>query len=115
MILKTFKKSSQESSCNGTSRVTSTTLDGGVLRVLWGCSEGHIGFWTLLKVLCEKNGQNIYVNSLLLSAGVFISSNNFDKLLLCKFLGLFISKATYNRMQTHFVIPEVKAFWEEMK
>jgi hypothetical protein len=33
-----------------------------------------------------------------------------------KFLGLsFISKATYNRIQTHYVIPEVKIYWEEMK
>lgn len=57
MILETFKKSCQQSSCNGTSRVTSTTFDGGVLRVSWGCSEGHVGFWTSSKVLCEKNGK----------------------------------------------------------
>jgi hypothetical protein len=52
-----------------------------------------------------------------MAAGIFISGNNYDKLaLFCRFLGLgLVSKATYNRMQTHFVIPEVKRYWEQMK
>jgi hypothetical protein len=52
-----------------------------------------------------------------LEAGVFISGNNFDKLsLFDDFFGLgFISKTTYNRMQTHFVIPEITRYWEQMK
>jgi solute carrier family 8 (sodium/calcium exchanger) len=52
-----------------------------------------------------------------MAAGVFISGNNFGKLSLFKdFFGLgFISKTTYNRMQAHFVIPEITRYWEQMK
>jgi hypothetical protein len=116
-VLEIFNNSCQHSSCQGTSRVVKTDMDAGVLKVSWECSEGHFGFLTSSRKLCEKNGQNIYVNTLLLAAAVLISGNNFDKMeLFSKFLGLsFISKATYNRIQTHYVIPEVKIYWEEMK
>ena len=54
---------------------------------------------------------------MLIAAGCFISGNNFDKLaLFAKFLGLgFISNATYYRMQTFYIIPEVKRYWSQMK
>ena len=82
-----------------------TDVDGGVLRVSWACSEGHFGFWMFSQKLCEKNSQDIHVNTLLLAAAVLISGKNFNKMdLFCKFLGLnFISKSTYNRIQTHNV------------
>ena len=52
-----------------------------------------------------------------MAGGIFMSGNNFDKLaLFARFLAIgFISKSTYNRMQTHFIIPEVKRYWEQMK
>ena len=54
--------------------------------------------------LCEKNGQDIHVNTFLLAAAVLISGKNFNKMdLFCKFLGLsFTSKSTYNRIPTHY-------------
>ena len=116
-ILELFNKSCQHSSCQGASKVVKTDVDGGVLRVSWACSEGYFGFWMSSQKLCEKNGQDIHVNTLLLAAAVLISGNNFNKMdLFCKFLGLsFISKSTYNRIQTHYVIPELDAYWKEMK
>ena len=67
-ILELFNKSCQHSSCQGASKVVKTDLDGGVLRVSWPCSEAHFGFWTSSRKLCEKNGQDIYVNTLLAAA-----------------------------------------------
>lgn len=117
LVLDLFKKSCQHMSCCGTSKVLDHAINGGVLKVSWKCSEGHVGVWTSSKILCQKQGQDIYVNSLLLAAGVLISGNNFEKLsLFNKFVGLsFISKITFNRMQTHYIIPEVKQFWGKMK
>ena len=64
-----------------------------------------------------KNGQDVYTNSMLMAAAIFISGNNYDKLsLFNEVIGLgFISKTTFNRVQTHFVIPEVMRYWEQMK
>ena len=52
-----------------------------------------------------------------IAGGIFLTGNKYDKLaLFCRFLGLeLISKATYNRMQTHYIIPEVQRYWEQMK
>ena len=67
---------------------------------------------------CVKNMVNMCIpNSLLITAGIFLTGNNYDKLaLFCQFLGLeLILKATYNIMQTHYIIPEVQRYWEQMK
>jgi hypothetical protein len=55
-ILEILNNSCQHSSCQGRSRVVKTDMDAGVLKVSWGCSEGHYGFWTSSGKLCEKNG-----------------------------------------------------------
>ena len=115
LLLKTFNSSCTHLSCTGTSKVLNSKMLGSVLTVSWECSEGHLGCWRSSNVLCQKNGYDVYTNSLLMAAGIFISGNNFDKLSLFNDLfGLgFISKTTYNRMQTHFVIPEVTRYWEQ--
>ena len=116
LLVGIFNKSCQHLSCSGKSKVLNTKMEGGVLRVSWECSEGHIGYWTSSKVLCQHRGQNIFVTSMLIAAGVLISGNSFDKMaLFCKFLGLgCISKVTYNRVQTQFIVPELKRYWEQM-
>ena len=116
-ILELFNGGCHHSSCSGTSQVKHHIKEGGVLKIWWSCSEGHYGIWVSSKELCEKRGRHVYTNSLLIAAGIFLTGNNYDKLaLFCRFLGLeLISKATYNRMQTHYIIPEVQRYWEQMK
>ena len=117
LLLKTFNSGCTRLSCPGTSKVLNSKMLGGVLTVFWECSEGHLGCWRSSNVLCQKNGYDVYTNSLLMAAGIFIPGNNFDKLSL--FNDLFglgsISKTMYNRMQTHFVIPEVTRYWKQKK
>ncbi|CAB4027301.1 Hypothetical predicted protein [Paramuricea clavata] len=117
LLLETFNNGCQHLSCPGASIIQNTNWNGGVLTFSWECSKGHLGYWRSSNVLCQKNGRDVYTNSLLMAAGVFISGNNFDKLSLFNdFFGPgFISKTTYNRMQTHFVIPEITRYWEQMK
>ena len=117
LLLKTFNSGCTHLSCPGTSKVLHFRLSGGVLTVPQECSEGHLGCWRSSNVLCQKNRQDVYANSLLMAAGIFTSGNKYDKLsLFNEFFGRgFISKTTYNRMQTHFVIPEVTRYWEQMK
>lgn len=52
-----------------------------------------------------------------MASGIYITGNLFNKLeLFCKFMGRnFISKATFHRIQTHYIIPEVLHFWDKMK
>ena len=52
-----------------------------------------------------------------MASGIYITGNRFNKLeLFCKFMGLnFISKATFLRIQMHYIIPEVLHFWDKMK
>ena len=116
LLLELFNKSCQ-TSCSGKSKVLNTKMEGGVLIVSWKCSEGHIGSWKSSRVLCCHGGQDIFVTSMLIAAGVLISGNSFDKMALFgRFLGLrLISKSTYNRVQTHIIVPELKRYWEQMK
>ena len=59
---------------------------------------------------------NIFVTSRLIGAGILISGNSFDKVALFgKYLGLgFISEATHNRVQTNFIVLELKRYWGQM-
>ena len=109
LLLKTFNSGCTHLSCPGTSKVLHSKMSGGVLTVSWECSEGHLGCWRSSNVLCQKNGQDVYTNSMLMAAGIFISGNSYDKLSpFNEVIGLgFISKTTFNRVQTHFVIREV--------
>ena len=117
LLLDIFNKGCQHSNCDGTSQVERYTMESGCLRISWTCSNGHTGFWTSSKVLCIKGGHNIFVNSLLLASGVYITGNLFDKVaLFCRFVGLnFISKSTFQRIQVHYIIPEVIQLWGQMK
>ena len=83
----------------------------------WKCTNGHQGCWTSSKLLCQKEGQNIYTNSILLAAAVIITGNNYDKIkMFCQFMNLgFISKATFSRLQRNYAIPAITSLWEEMK
>ena len=116
-ILEIFNNGCQHSSCSGKSKVQHLKKKGGVLKIWWNCSNGHFGCWVSSKELCAKHGRSVYTNSLLIASGIFLTGNNYDKLaLFCRFLGLeLISKATYNRIQTHFIIPEVQRYWEQIK
>jgi hypothetical protein len=117
LLLELFNKSCQTLSCSGKRKVLNTKMEEGVLTVLWKCSEGHIGCWKSSRVLCQHGGQDIFATSMLIAASVLISGNSFDKVALFgKFLGLgLISKATYNRVQTHFIVPELNRYWEQMR
>ena len=83
-----------------------TDLDGGVLRVSWACSEGHFGFWTSSRKLCEKNGQDIHVNTLLLAAAVLISGNNFNKM---DYFARFLDSVSF--LSPHIIMD---VYWKEM-
>ena len=117
LLQKAFNSGCTFLSCPVTSKVLHSKMSGGVLTVSWECSEGHLGCWRSSNVVCQKNRQDVFTNSMLMAAGIFISGNNYDKLsLFNEFIGLgFISKTTFNRIQTHFVIPEVMRYWEQMK
>ena len=67
--------------------------------------------------MCQKEGQNIYINSILLAAAVIITGNNYDKIkMFCQFMNLeFILKATFTCLQRNYAIPAITFLWEEMK
>ena len=70
----------QDDTCSSQCEVKSKKIEGGVLKIFWTCSNGHAGSWASSTVLCEKKGQKVYTNTVLLAAGVFLSSNNFEKI-----------------------------------
>jgi solute carrier family 8 (sodium/calcium exchanger) len=84
---------------------------------MWTCENGHADDWTSSKVLCEKRGQKVFVNTLLMAASILITGNNFEKVrTLFTFLGTgFLSASTFHRIQRNYVVPEVSSLWEEMK
>ena len=81
----------------------------------WVCANLHHGFWLSSEVLCKKSNQNVFVNTVLLSAAVLLRGNNFEKVaLFCKFLGVdFLSSSTHYRIQRRYVVPECLSFWDE--
>ena len=115
-ILQLFQKC-QLAACSANCNVKEYSVEGGVVKVEWVCANLHHGFWLSSEVLCEKSNQNVFVNTVLLSAAVLLTGNNFEKVaLFCKFLGIdFLSSSTYYRIQRHYVVPECLSFWDEMK
>ncbi|CAB3978544.1 Hypothetical predicted protein, partial [Paramuricea clavata] len=103
--------------CMAKGEVKGWHIKGGVLHVMWTCENGHADDWTLSKVLCEKRGQKVFVNTLLMAASILITGNNFEKVrTLFTFLGTgFLSASTFHRIQRNYVVPEVSSLWEEMK
>ena len=115
-IMELFQICTTES-CGCKCMLNSKKLEGCVLKVSWACSNGHTGFWTSSKLLCQKRGQNVYVNTILLAPGVIISGNNYEKVAnLFNFLGVgFVAPATFTRLQRICIIPEIEEYWKKMK
>ena len=117
LILQLFQNNCQIHLCTGQCSVASFEAVGGVLKITWECSNGHSGVWTSSKVLCKKKGQDVYSNTMMIAAAIFITGNSYEKFsLLCKFLRLSsVSKSTFMRIQKKYIIPEIKKFWKDMK
>ena len=115
-IVELFQKC-QLPTCSAVANVKANSVKGGVLKIEWVCGNSHHGSWVSSEVLCEKKNQKVFVNTLLMAAGILLTGNNFDKItLLCNFLGIdFLSSSTYYRIQRHFVVPECVRFWDDMK
>jgi hypothetical protein len=116
IILNMFQNC-QIKTCMAKGEVKGWHIKGGVLHVMWTCENGHADDWTSSKVLCEKRGQKVFVNTLLMAASILITGNNFEKVrTLFTFLGTgFLSASTFHRIQRNYVVPEVSSLWEEMK
>ena len=117
LILQLFQNNCQIHLCTGQCSAASFEAVGGVLKITWECSNGHSGVWTSSKVLCKKKGQDVYSNTMMIAAAIFITGNSYEKFsLLCKFLGLSsVSKSTFMRIQKKYIIPEIEKFWKDMK
>ena len=72
LMLGLFKNSCQPSLCTGQCSVVNHTTDGGVLIVHWRCSNDHFGSSASSKVLCEKNNQKIYTNTIIIAAAIIV-------------------------------------------
>ena len=116
ILLEMFNKC-QVNECVAKAEVKSWQIKGGVVDVLWACADGHTDHWMSSHVLCEKRGQKVFVNTLLMASSILITGNNFEKVNdLFKFLGIgFLSASTFHRIQRNYVVPEVSSTWEEMK
>lgn len=117
LLLPLFNARCQHRDCSGNSNVDNLKTEARCCHISWKCSNGHVGSWCSLFLLCNKGGKDFHTNSLLLAIGILVSGNNFDKLnLFCKFLNLsLISRSTFMRLQRFYLIPEIKGFWQEMK
>ena len=107
----------QLKTCLAKGEIKSWHIRGGVLVIMWTCENGHSDYWTSSKVLCEKKGQKVFANTMLMAAAVLITVNNFEKMrTFFQFLGTgFLSSSTFYRIQRKYVVPEVLSLWEEMK
>ena len=117
LVLHLFQNNCQIHLCTGQCSVASFEAVGGVLKITWECSNGHYGVWSSSKVLCKKKGQDVYSNTMMIAAAIFITGNSYEKFsLLCKFLGLSsLSRSTFMRIQKKYIIPEIEKFWTDMK
>ena len=114
ILLEMFKKC-QLDTCKAKAEVKSWQIKGGLIDILWACADGHTDHWISSHILCEKRGQKVFVNTLLIASS--ITGNNFEKVNdLFKFLGIgFLSASTFHRIQRNYVVPEISSTWEEMK
>ncbi|KAK3712223.1 hypothetical protein QZH41_009768 [Actinostola sp. cb2023] len=112
-----FSGKCEDEHCQEKRKIVHRSLESGVFTITYCCPNGHSGVWSSSSVLTKKRGQNVFVSTVLLSAGILITGNNFDKTsLLFKFLNCsFISKATYNRIQSLHAVPAIKELWTHMK
>ena len=116
IVLNMFQKC-QIKTCSAKAEAKSWHIKGGVLHVMWTCENGHSDDWTSSQILCEKRGQKVFVNTILMAAAVLVTGNNFEKIrAFFQFLGTgFLSTSTFHRIQRNYVVPEVSSPWEEMK
>ena len=79
--------------------------------------DGHSGIWISSSVLGERQGQKMYVSSVLLASSVLASGNNFEKVsLLAKSMNLhFVSSTTFSRFQSLYAVPGIRDLWDKMK
>ena len=116
-VLDLLQGKCQGEGCSGERKVIRRNVEGGVLSVVYGCSKGHTGVWHSSSVLTEKRGQKVFLTTVLLSAAILLTGNNFDKVeLMAKMLRLaFVSSATFNRILSLHAVPVVKELWKKMK
>ena len=116
-LLELFSGPCDAKDCSGSKEVWHKSK-GGVFTTGWNCSEGHGDLWESSDVLIKREGgQKVYVNTVVLSASILLTGNNFSKVaLLTKCLNLgFILNATFDRIQRLYAIPTVQNFWSDMK
>ena len=103
--------------CAAKAEVKSWQIKAGVIDIQWACVDGHTDHWISSHILCEKRGQKVFANTLLMASPILITGNNFEKVYdLFKFLGIgFLSSSTFHRIQRNYIVPEVLSTWEEMK
>lgn len=116
-IIKLFERNCQEKGCTGYCSVVNTRTEGGVLVINWKCSEGHCGLWESSSILTGERGQKVYPSTILQTALVIVTGNNFCKhQMLMKFLNVaFISESTFSLIQSTCVAAVIKELWEKMK
>ena len=114
ILLEMFKNCGHMCSKSGGEKLA---IKGGMIDILWARADGHTDHCTSSHILCEKKGQKVFVNTLLMASSILITGNNFEKVKdLFKFLGIgFLSASTFHRIQRNYVVPEISLTWEEMK
>ncbi|XP_033728705.1 uncharacterized protein LOC117317856 [Pecten maximus] len=85
---------------------------GSALYLKWVCDAGHMAYrWCSQAVMYRR----LHAGDLLISSATLLSGNNFTKLaLFAKFLKMtFPSAATFNRVQTSYLVPTISEFWDK--
>lgn len=82
------------------------------LKIVWRCSNGHVGDWHSSEQL-----KNVYVDNIMVAASLLLSGNNFSKLsLFAKSLELaFLGSSTYHKYQKVYLAPQVQFWWHNMQ
>jgi hypothetical protein len=70
-IVELFQKC-QLPTCSAVANVKANSVKGGVLKIEWVCGNSHHGSWVSSEVLCEKKNQKVFVNTLLMAAGILL-------------------------------------------
>ncbi|KXJ13785.1 hypothetical protein AC249_AIPGENE13315 [Exaiptasia diaphana] len=112
-----FHGKCQVAECTNNRKITYRKIENGVLTISYSCPDGHSGMWHSSSLQGHKRGQRMFAISTLLSSSVLVTGNNFDKVeLLFKFLNCaFVSKSTFNRMQSFYAVPAIAEMWKNMK